>query len=366
MKESSQKKQLADVITDPLMREFLERIIFNSPVISGILDDSRRLLYANKAMLEAVSLPNFEEALTLRPGELLQCVNSELTPGGCGSAEACELCGAFDSMKKSKKEMESSTKEFRVLSRREGKVKSLTFKFTSTPFVVDDKFLYLIYLEDINSIKRQHELEKIFFHDIMNSIGSLKGVISLMKKQQKADPLHLNILEATYNNLFDTVSEQKQLTMAERRELELHKEEIDSYDLLIETTIPFNEYKSHRAEVIIAEDTLKMTFISDPALLSRVLVNMTKNAVEASDRAQIVTLGAKKLGDYIRFWVQNETFIPRSEQLLIFERSFSTKGTGRGLGTFSIKLLGEEYLGGKVDFTSDEEKGTTFWIDIPY
>jgi signal transduction histidine kinase len=30
-----------------------------------------------------------------------------------------------------------------------------------------------------------------------------------------------------------------------------------------------------------------------------------------------------------------------------------------------MKLFGEKYLGGTVDFTSEENKGTTFFISIP-
>ncbi|MFA7348153.1 MAG: ATP-binding protein, partial [Desulfurivibrionaceae bacterium] len=58
--------------------------------------------------------------------------------------------------------------------------------------------------------------------------------------------------------------------------------------------------------------------------------------------------------------------MPENVQLQIFQRSFSTKGTGRGLGTYSIKLLGERYLKGRVSFTSTPEKGTTFRFRCPH
>jgi sensor histidine kinase regulating citrate/malate metabolism len=53
-------------------------------------------------------------------------------------------------------------------------------------------------------------------------------------------------------------------------------------------------------------------------------------------------------------------------QLQIFQRSFSTKGDrGRGVGTYSIKLLGEQYLQGATGFESDAANGTTFWLRLP-
>jgi sensor histidine kinase regulating citrate/malate metabolism len=48
----------------------------------------------------------------------------------------------------------------------------------------------------------------------------------------------------------------------------------------------------------------------------------------------------------------------------MFKRSFTTKGIGRGLGTYSMKLLGEKYLKGKVGFESSKQNGTTFYIEI--
>jgi sensor histidine kinase regulating citrate/malate metabolism len=57
--------------------------------------------------------------------------------------------------------------------------------------------------------------------------------------------------------------------------------------------------------------------------------------------------------------------MPKEVQLQLFQRSFSTKGRGRGIGTYSIKLLTEKYLRGKVDFISNEGTGTTFNLYFP-
>jgi sensor histidine kinase regulating citrate/malate metabolism len=64
--------------------------------------------------------------------------------------------------------------------------------------------------------------------------------------------------------------------------------------------------------------------------------------------------------------VSNPGLIPEQVQLQLFKRSFSTKSAkGRGIGTYSMKLFGERYLGGRVGFESTAEKGTTFWIELP-
>ena len=62
--------------------------------------------------------------------------------------------------------------------------------------------------------------------------------------------------------------------------------------------------------------------------------------------------------------VKSEMFISKEVQLQVFQRSFSTKGNGRGIGTYSIKLLSENYLNGKVGFTSSVSEGTVFFVDL--
>ena len=61
----------------------------------------------------------------------------------------------------------------------------------------------------------------------------------------------------------------------------------------------------------------------------------------------------------------NPGFIPEPSQLQVFQRSFSTKGRGRGIGTYSMKMLTEEYLGGAISFRSSEREGTTFNVILP-
>ena len=105
--------------------------------------------------------------------------------------------------------------------------------------------------------------------------------------------------------------------------------------------------------------------MTDPRLLTRVLGNLVKNAAEASERGQTVTLGCRLGGLKLTFWVHNIGVMTREVQLQVFQRSFTTKGAGRGLGTYSVKLLTERCLEGAVAFESSEEAGTTFRVILP-
>ncbi|MFH2029453.1 MAG: hypothetical protein ABIJ40_02350 [Bacteroidota bacterium] len=71
---------------------------------------------------------------------------------------------------------------------------------------------------------------------------------------------------------------------------------------------------------------------------------MTKNALEASSPRQTVTLSCNVKAGTIDFRIESLNVILREVQLEVFQKSFSTKGSERGLGTYSVKLLTERYL----------------------
>jgi signal transduction histidine kinase len=104
---------------------------------------------------------------------------------------------------------------------------------------------------------------------------------------------------------------------------------------------------------------------TDPTLLRRVMGNLLKNALEATEPGQTVTVGCSPALAGVELRVHNPGVMPPEVQLQVFHRSFSTKGPGRGLGSYSVRLLGERYLQGRVSFTSTPGSGTTFRLWLP-
>ncbi len=66
-----------------------------------------------------------------------------------------------------------------------------------------------------------------------------------------------------------------------------------------------------------------------------------------------------------RIEIRNPAVIPDEVKYQIFNRSFSTKGAGRGIGTYSVKLLTEHYLEGEVGFSTEPGSGTAFHVLLP-
>jgi len=92
---------------------------------------------------------------------------------------------------------------------------------------------------------------------------------------------------------------------------------------------------------------------------------MVLNALEATPEGGTVLMRALLTDDKLRIEVENSGEIPQEIQRSLFKRSFSTKSdSGRGIGTYSMKLFGERYLGGSVGFDSQEGR-TIFYIELP-
>lgn len=206
-----------------------------------------------------------------------------------------------------------------------------------------------------------------FFHDIMNAVGGIRTYLELLEDSPTEEYAEIiGFITQLNENLIDEINSQKELLHAESANLELNITEFDSYSVLQEVTKTFEQhYFSEGIITEISEGTEKTIIKSDKTLLRRVLVNIYKNGLEASSKGDTVLLGSWNRGKEIEFSITNKKYISAEIQNKMFKYSFSTKGIGRGIGTYSVKLLTEKYLGGRISITSSLAGGTKISIFIP-
>ncbi|MCC6933888.1 MAG: hypothetical protein IT292_11670 [Deltaproteobacteria bacterium] len=221
---------------------------------------------------------------------------------------------------------------------------------------------------DISNEKRRNALERVFFHDVLNVVGSLHGISSVLAenndfKEIKGFTPHL---QAITDEITLQIKEFRQLSSAEKEDLQVKISIIDAMLVLQQlkrTFMPHPIFKDKILAVDIRAE--KLIHLSDSSLLSRILGNVVKNAAEASVAGGKISISCNDLGDKVLYQVHHVGVISRNVQMQIFLRSFSTHSSNRGLGTYSMKLFGKNYLGGKVCFKSDEATGTTFYLELP-
>lgn len=329
-----------------------------------ILNQQRQIVYANKLFLDFLDVTNNRTVLGKRPGEAVDCIHAFAEEGGCGTSEFCRTCGAIGAILESQMGLVSE-KECRIVTCSQD---ALDLRVTATPYTDENGDYTIFAINDISHEKRREMLERVFFHDVLNSAGGISGLSSLL--QEVNDPGDMKKIATTINraagNMVDEIQAQRQIIAAERGDLEPVLSHTSAMTLLNDVTDLFSKHEIIKdKELYINESLDDVSIYTDPVILRRILGNMVKNALEASPSKAKVSLSFLEKKELIRFSVHNITWIEREVQLQLFKRSFSTKGTGRGIGTYSMKLLGEKYLKGKVWFQSSADKGTTFYIAIP-
>lgn len=347
--------------------EYLNSFINTLPFLVVILNEDRKILFSNKKATHIISDGDLTRVLGKKPGEALRCLHSNECDEGCGSSDYCKYCGALNAILESKKQNEPVTKECRIIAGESSNLIFYNFEVTAAPFRFNGKNYTVFSMQDISARKRKRQLERIFFHDILNTAANINGLSQLLSLEKDSidNQKLMKVIKRVSSELIEEIETQKQLTDAESGELQLNIKSLSTIKVLEKLTEQFSNTLHNTPPIVIDRDSKEIEFKSDPVLVSRVLKNMMKNAIEASGSSETVTAGARDYPDGILFWVKNKAYIPESVGKQMFQRSYSTKGMGRGFGTYSMKLLGENYLKGKVHFTSSEAEGTTFYLEIP-
>jgi nitrogen fixation/metabolism regulation signal transduction histidine kinase len=348
-------------------QKFFTEIFGSMTGIGAVIDENRQIVYANDDFLTLLGINTLEPILGKRPGEVVSCIHSAEESSGCGTSLSCAYCGAVNAILESQRTGMKSMKETRISTSVDGKLKSWDLNIISTPVILSGNQFYVLVLQDISDEKRRAVLERIFFHDLLNSLGGLNGLLTILKDGTSPEENSelINLSEETSRDIIEEILLHRQIKAAEIGDLKVNIELTNSFEIIDSAIrkIGFHEAGKNK-RIIKAENSVKIDFETDKILLQRVIINLLKNALEATQNDGAVSAGVDDNGEKMRFWVKNDQVIARDIQMQLFQRSFSTKGDGRGIGTYSIKLLVENYLKGKVSFVSNETDGTVISVEL--
>jgi hypothetical protein len=351
------RRQASDIMKSAYFPSLLKDI----PLVMLIINDARQIVYVNRDLLAAASGKQKPEMLGIRPGECLDCIHALEGKFGCGSTAYCKVCGLANTVKLSEAGNEGIGEC--TISLKDGE--ALTLKVHTKPFSYGAEKFIFIAIEDISDLKARILLESIFLHDLKNTSAILSGLQEVYEDLDAEETKR--ILKDVSVRIDEEIQAYRLITSAENQELLARSTNVQ-LDILINEIINSLQYHQRFGQKQVKFTPLKKVIHADKTLLRQVLMNMLKNALEAGPANDSVEIGwqTDDQAKTVSIFVKNQQVIPPDVKLQIFQKSFSTKGRGRGWGTYSIKLLTEKYLKGKASFISEENSGTTFTIKLPY
>lgn len=352
------------ILVERLLAPMLDAI----PDCTLILNRERQILAANGRMLELSGLAE-SELIGRRPGEALNCVHAKDGPDGCTTGVHCSTCGAVLAILQSQEQNLRAEGECRITFGADG-TSCLDLHVTATPVVIAEVPLTVCVLKDISAEKRRGVLERVFFHDMLNTVTGISGLAALLATSAQLtaeeDEEYRNWLVELSERLIEEIRHQRKLLAAEKGDFKPVLKDVPVREQMRNVHALYVNHSVAQDRKLVLGEVPDISIVSDGSILRRILGNLVKNALEAVAPGETVTMFCGITDDKITFCVHNPGVMSREVQLQLFQRSFSTKAAeGRGIGTYSVKLFGERYLKGKVAFSSNEAEGTIFSISLP-
>lgn len=214
------------------------------------------------------------------------------------------------------------------------------------------------------------EMAKQVAHEIKNPLTPMKLTLQHLKRMlEKAMPGNGAFIEKPINTLLhhvDTLSDIAQSFSAFAQMPAPASEKIEVSSILRQTVGLYANEESGKIETDIEEGEFFVT--GDAQWMGRIFSNLIINGMQAAPagRKALIKVSLRKTGAQ-RLLIEfrdNGTGIPENIREKIFIPNFSTKFTGSGIG-LAVAKRGVEHAGGKIWFETEENVGTSFFIELP-
>ena len=335
------------------------------PGMVMILNQHRQIVAVNRAMVRVLEMAS-DDLLEKRLGEVIGCVRPRgRTRMDAGRVAIVSLAEpSMPSWKARRRTPRSSANAASSRNRPSGGG-ALDLRVAATPMEVDDERFILVAVDDISQPNRMAVLQRVFFHDVLNTAGCIAGYADYLAKEHAAVDEVSALLTYLSEQLIEEINAQRDLVLAEAGDLALQ------VDML--TTRRYWTTCGHNMARV---PSLRSTDRSANGLERHRLDRPAAADADPGKHAQ------ERFGGHARRW-QRHDGLPRSRRAggvcghqsgcharagatadCFSDRSARKGSPAAAVGTYSMKLLGERYLGGQVDFVSQPPEGTTFTLTI--
>ena len=216
-------------------------------------------------------------------------------------------------------------------------------------------------------------------HELRTPLNAIIGFTEalMLDNQQTLDRVqkeYLSYILGGGKHLLGLINDVLDLSRIEADVIELKIEAVNTFDVIedcLHLTEPLDEGGSMKITNTVPKG-LASVVRADETRLRQVILNLLSNAIRyTKSDGQIHISGEPVTGGFFRITItDNGRGIRESEQknlFQLFHRAHPNSGLtseGTGVGLYVSKHLIEK-MHGQIGFTSTEDVGSTFWIDLP-
>ncbi|HET6225838.1 MAG TPA: PAS domain-containing sensor histidine kinase [Bacteroidia bacterium] len=225
--------------------------------------------------------------------------------------------------------------------------------------------------------KELNELKSRFVsmasHEFRTPLTTMMSSLSLVTKYGEQNDKdnqtkHVSKIKTSINNLTDILNDFLSVSKLEEGKIENLPEEMNLPAFITDIITEMNNMTTGRQHIKQLHRGNKNATL-DKKLIKNILFNLISNAIKFSPEGGEIQVNTDVSEKEVKVTVSDQGIgIPKEDQKHLFERFFRghnathIQGTGLGLNIISKYA---ELMNASIDFTSEENKGTTFTITIP-
>lgn len=210
-------------------------------------------------------------------------------------------------------------------------------------------------------------------HEFRTPLSTILSSISLVNKyndahQDEKISKHVQRIKSSVTNMTLILNDFLSAEKLEEGKVQVRKEEADLKALIAEVITEVTGILKPGQKVDVEHTGAAVAWL-DKQMMRNILLNLVSNAIKFSPENKKISISSKITSAEISITVADQGMgIPLEEQEHLFGRFFRAKnatniqGTGLGLNIVAKYL---ETLHGKIEFESELDKGTTFFITLP-
>ncbi len=213
------------------------------------------------------------------------------------------------------------------------------------------------------------EMAKQVAHEIKNPLTPMKlSIQQLQRTLPNDDPKVKERIQRALNSLTDQIDTISEIANSFSEFAKMPVPKTEKFDMVVAVQKTVDLYMQANNIEIDWSSTEKQILVSgDRLFFSRVITNLILNGIQAVPQVRQANIKVKVYREATNGIVSitdNGAGIPEDIRKKVFITNFSTKVGGSGLGLAMAKK-GIEHAGGNIWFETEENIGTTFFVDLP-